>query len=161
MALNFPDSPTNGQVFNGGQRSWVWNGRAWQASTVTIGYTGSLGYTGSQGTIGFTGSSVTTLPVVTLSTAYSPNSNDNGALISITTGGVTVSANTWQVGQNFNIFNNNASTSQTITQGSSVTMYLAGMPVVTTGNRTLAPYGLASIVCVATNTFVITGAGVS
>jgi hypothetical protein len=39
-------------VFSAGQRSWTWNGRAWQATSVTTGYTGSqgiIGYTGSVG----------------------------------------------------------------------------------------------------------------
>ena len=75
MAVNFPDPPlTTGQVYTVGSRSWTWNGKAWQATSATIGYTGSqstiigytgsdgvgytgsLGYTGSQGEIGYTGS---------------------------------------------------------------------------------------------------------
>ena len=38
-------------------------------------------------------------------------------------------------------------------------MYLVGTS--TTGNRTLAQRGLATIVCVASNTFVISGGGLS
>ena len=81
MAINFPDSPTDGQVFTSGQSSWtyysspgVWKitsgpsgytgsqgniGYTGSASTI-IGYTGSastiIGYTGSQGNVGYTGS---------------------------------------------------------------------------------------------------------
>lgn len=57
--VNFPSNPTTNQVYTFGSRKWIWNGRAWQASSVTTGYTGSqgaagdLGYTGS---IGYTGS---------------------------------------------------------------------------------------------------------
>ena len=38
-------------------------------------------------------------------------------------------------------------------------MYLAG--TATTGSRTLAQRGLCTIVCVATNTFAISGAGIT
>lgn len=89
--------------------------------------------------------------------AYILAASDNGKLINITTGGVTVNAGIFSAGNNVTIFNNSA-TSQTITQGS-VTMYLAG--TATTGNRTLAQRGIATIVCVAANTFVISGSGLS
>lgn len=47
----------------------------------------------------------------------------------------------------------------TITQNSGVTMFLAGST--TSGNRTLAGKGIATIVCVGANNFIISGAGVS
>jgi hypothetical protein len=46
MSINFPDSPTTGQEFTAGQRKWVWDGRAWEATTVNVGYTGSAGSLG-------------------------------------------------------------------------------------------------------------------
>lgn len=90
--------------------------------------------------------------------AYILTAADNGKLINITTGGVTVNINIFSAGNNVTIYNNSAA-SQTITQGASVTMYLAG--TATTGNRTLAQRGIATIVCVAANTFVISGSGLS
>ena len=47
----------------------------------------------------------------------------------------------------------------TIAQGSGVTLYLAGNA--TSGNRTLATFGMATIMKVATNTWFINGTGVS
>lgn len=90
--------------------------------------------------------------------AYILAATDNGKHISITTGGVTVQSGIFSVGQTVTIFNNSAS-SQTITQGSGVTIYQAG--TANTGSRTLAQRGLATILCVASNIFVITGAGLT
>jgi hypothetical protein len=83
---------------------------------------------------------------------------DAGKHISITTGGVTVPSGIFAIGDAINIFNNSAA-NQTITQGASVTMYLAG--TATTGNRTLAQRGICTILCVASNVFVISGAGLT
>ena len=92
------------------------------------------------------------------SSAYVLVATDNGKLISITTGGVTVPASIFTAGQNIAIYNNSGS-SQTITQGTSVTMTVAG--TATTGNRTLAQNGVATVICTASNTFVISGAGLT
>jgi hypothetical protein len=35
MAMVFPTSPTVGQVFTSGGRSWVWNGSAWDSPSAT------------------------------------------------------------------------------------------------------------------------------
>ena len=83
---------------------------------------------------------------------------DNGKHISITTGGVTVNASIFSIGNVVTIFNNSGS-NQTITQGTSVTLRLAG--TATTGNRTLAQYGVCTVLCVASNVFVISGGGLT
>jgi hypothetical protein len=62
----------------------------------------------------------------------------------------------FNIGDVISIVNSSASTI-TITQGASVTMYLAGIG--TTGNRSLALRGAATVLCVASNTFLIMGAG--
>jgi hypothetical protein len=90
--------------------------------------------------------------------AYTLVAADAGKHISITTGGVTVPASVFSVGDAVTIYNNSGS-SQTITQNGGVTLREGG--TANTGNRTLAQYGLATLLCVAADTFVITGAGVS
>jgi redox-sensitive bicupin YhaK (pirin superfamily) len=90
--------------------------------------------------------------------AYVLVAADAGKHISITTGGVTVNTSVFSTGDAVTIYNNSAS-SQTITQGTSVTMYFAGTSL--SGNRTLALRGLCTILCVGTNTFVISGAGLT
>ena len=54
---------------------------------------------------------------------------------------------------------NNSSSSITVTQNTNVTLYQVGKA--TTGNRTLAQRGFASIICVDANTFVISGGGLT
>lgn len=90
--------------------------------------------------------------------AYVLALTDNGEMISITTGGVTVNSGIFSAGNNVTIYNNSAS-SQTVTQGAGVTLRLAGSA--TTGNRTLALRGICTIVCVASNEFVVSGAGLT
>jgi hypothetical protein len=90
--------------------------------------------------------------------AYVLALTDNGEMINITTGGVTVNSGIFSAGNNITIYNNSAS-SQTITQGAGVTLRLAGSS--STGNRTLALRGICTIICVASNEFVISGGGVT
>ena len=101
---------------------------------------------------------VRNIPQNSRTSSYTLVAADAGKHISITTGGVTVPASVFSVGDAISIFNNSTS-NQTITQGSSVTLRNAG--TTDTGNRTLGEYGLCTILCVASNTFVISGAGLS
>lgn len=101
---------------------------------------------------------VRSVPQNAQTAAYTLVASDNGKHISITTGGVTVPSGVFNTGDTVTIYNNSSS-NQTITQGGSVTMYQVG--TANTGNRTLAQRGLATIVCVASNTFVITGGGLT
>ena len=98
------------------------------------------------------------VPQNTQTSAYVLVGADSGKYISITTGGVTVPSGVFSAGETVTIYNNSSS-SQTITQGTSVTMYQVG--TANTGNRTLAQRGLATVICVASNTFVITGGGLT
>jgi len=89
--------------------------------------------------------------------AYTLVAGDVGKHISITTGGVTCNASVFSAGDVVSIFNNSSS-NQTITAGTNVTFRLAG--TATTGNRTLAQYGVATLLCTvggATPTFVVSG----
>lgn len=101
---------------------------------------------------------VRSIPQNSQVTGYTLVATDNGKYISITTGGVTVPAGVFTVGQIISIYNDSAS-NQTITQGASVTLRQAG--TATTGNRTLAQYGICTVLCVASNTFLISGVGLT
>lgn len=99
-----------------------------------------------------------TVPQNAQTSAYTLAISDVGKHISITTGGVTVASGVFSAGDIVSIYNNSAS-SQTITQGASVTLRLAG--TATTGNRSLAQRGIATLLCVGANQFVISGAGLT
>lgn len=114
-------------------------------ATGTIG-TDSIGYRGA--------------PQNAQTGAYALTLNDNGKHISITTGGVTIPANAsvaFPIGATIVIYNNSGS-SQTIAITSD-TLRQAG--TTNTGSRTLAGYGLATVVKVAATVWVISGAGLS
>ena len=98
------------------------------------------------------------IPQNAKSSAYVLVIGDAGKHISISSGGVTVNSGIFSAGDAVSIYNNSSS-GQTITQGSSVTLRLAG--VGTAGNKTLAAYGLATVLCIASNEFVVAGTGVS
>jgi hypothetical protein len=89
---------------------------------------------------------------------YTLVAQDAGRCINISSGSVFVPANTMGVGDAVSVFNNRAGT-MTIVQNGGVTLRFAGTG--NTGNRTLAQYGLCTILCVGTNTFVVTGGGLS
>ena len=96
------------------------------------------------------------VPQNSQTTAYTLALADQGKHISITTGGVTIPANAsvaFPVGATITIFNNSAST-QTLTITTD-TLRQAG--TTNTGSRTIAAYGLATCVKVASTTWVVSG----
>jgi hypothetical protein len=118
---------------------------------VTITATGTI----AANTIGYRG-----LPQNSQTSSYTLALSDAGKHISITTGGVVVPANSsiaFPIGTAISVYNNSAS-SQTISITTD-TMYLAG--TATTGSRTLAQRGVATILKVTATTWVISGGGLS
>ena len=101
---------------------------------------------------------VRAIPQNSQTSAYILAASDIGKHISITTGGVTINTGIFSAGDAVSIYNNSGS-NQTITQGTSVTLRQAG--TANTGNRTLAQYGVCTVLCVGSGTFVISGAGLS
>ena len=71
---------------------------------------------------------------------------------------VTVQPNVFSTGDAITIYAHTSS-NISINAAGGVTLRLAGTS--TTGNRTLASRGLATIVCVASNEFVVSGAGLT
>ena len=89
--------------------------------------------------------------------SYTLTASDIGTLVT-TDSAVTVDQNIFTAGDAITIYNNSAS-NITITQGTNVTFYLAG--TATTGSRTLAQRGVATVLCVSSNAFVVSGSGLT
>jgi hypothetical protein len=108
------------------------------------------------GTIAAASPGLRGLPQNSQTGAYTLALTDAGKHISITTGGVVIPANgsvAFPIGSAIAIYNNSGST-QTISITTD-TLRLAG--TATTGSRTLAAYGLATCVKVASTTWVASG----
>mgnify|MGYP003112514378 CR=1 FL=1 len=95
---------------------------------------------------------VRTVPANTQASTYTLVAGDHGKVI-IASNTITVPAGIFSVGQTISIYNNTAGNISI--NKSSVTMYWVTDG--TDADRTLATRGVATILCVGTNTFVITG----
>ena len=132
--------------------------------TITLpNITGTVVTTGDSGTVTSTMlataaiSSIRQMPQSLKAASYVLVASDHGKHIS-TDSGITVDASVFTIGDRVTIFNSSSS-NITITQGTSATLHLVG--TATTGNRTLAQKGLAEILCVANDTFVVHGNGIT
>lgn len=124
-------------------------------SFTTLSATGVLTSGNLADAVGYKG-----LPQNAKTASYTLALTDMGKHISITTGGVVVPANAsvaFPIGSAISVYNDSAA-SQTISITTDA-MYLAG--TATTGSRTLAQRGVATILKVAATTWVISGAGVT
>ena len=106
-----------------------------------------------------------TVPAASVANSYIMANNDLGNIITVISGNVYIRTDSsFAPGSILRVFNNSSSFS-TITQNSGVTLYMANSvnsaAQAATGNRFLSPRGYATITCVAANTFVITGIGVT
>jgi hypothetical protein len=127
------------------------------ASTTTNTISASGNITTSAGDISDKKGEIRSVPINAKTSAYTLIATDHGKFIS-TTSAVTVPPSVFTAGQTVTIYNNSAS-SFAITKGSGVTMYW--VQTAANADRTLSPRGVATILCVGTNTFVITGGTLS
>ena len=98
------------------------------------------------------------IPNDTKTSAYTLVASDAGKCIRITTGGVTVPNSVFAEGDAVTIINQSGS-DQTITAGSGFTLYNSGDG--SSGNRTLAGRGMATMMFAASDAAYISGAGLS
>ena len=129
--------------------------------TGSAGTNGTTGFTGSKGDIGFTGSKgdgYLGIPQNAQTATYTVTTGDVGKHIS-TPANVAVPSSVFAIGDTFSVFNSNTTSKIFLTQGTGTTIRLAGTTL--SGNRGIASNGLVSVVCVGTNLFAASGAGLS
>ena len=110
------------------------------------------------GTVSDSKGDVRSIPKNTQTSAYTPVASDAGKAIQISTGGVTINSSVFVAGDAVTIINHSGS-DQTITQGSGMSIYNTADG--STGNRTLAGRGMATLYYASNNIAYISGAGLS
>ena len=98
------------------------------------------------------------IPANTQGSAYTLVAGDAGKFINAS-GNITVPPSVFAVGEAITIYNSQASTALSIIRGTGVSVYNAADA--TDATRTLAGRGIATLLNVGTDTFVISGAGLS
>jgi hypothetical protein len=146
-----PSNPRNGDEWidttNGVQYTYFvdQDGGQW------VEFSGSIDY----GPTGPTGPSVSFV-VDDKTASYTAVLADNGRLITMTTGTFTVPASVFPTGSTLTVYNNSASPIS-VAAGAGASIILAGSGV--TGTRTVAAYGLVTLVALSTTQFVVAGVG--
>ena len=110
------------------------------------------------GTVSDSVGELRSVPIESASSAQTPNASSAGHAIHISSGGVTINNSVFSTGDVVTIVNNSGS-DQTITQGSGLTLY--NTADATTGNRTLAGRGMATMWFASASVAYISGAGLS
>jgi hypothetical protein len=130
------------------------------AVTVWIGQAVGTNNNVTFNTVSDAGGNLRNFTINSTSSNYTLVLADSGNLISFTSGTITVAANVFPApyGQTVTLYNNSTST-RSISQGAGAVLRLGG--TASTGTRTLLQYGLATVVAVSSNTFVISGVGLS
>lgn len=114
------------------------------------------GLQGVQGIQGLSGGVGATLSISSQGSAYTLTASDAGTIVKMSAN-VTIPQNIFSAGESILIYNDTSSP-LVITQGTGTTLRLPGTS--STGNRSLAQRGIATILCIASNEFLITGTGV-
>lgn len=152
MPINFPASPSVNDTYSYGTRTWQWDGLAWKQISLQFGPQGPIGPTGP------TGPSAQTLGITNFAgTTYSITSSDVNKILymsNITPSLIIVIAGAMTVGQQAQVVRGGVG-ALNIVGGAGVTIlssgFTLGVPILR------AIYSAASIVCISTNTYLVSG----
>ena len=143
----------------GNQGIQGFQGRQGTTGQTGTGNQGLQGRQGRQGTSGTPGGSGPAggYTVVNYSTSHTLTASDDNKMLIFTGGQPTVPSSTFTPGQAVTIVNNRTNM-MNIIQGTGVNLYLVGGG--SAGNIRMAIRGIATIVCYASNNFIVTGGGI-
>ena len=158
--INFPTSPTDGQVFTAGDHTWVFSSTgaggpgAWKLQAqFPTGPTGATGAAGATGSTGATGTFAVAQTIDNKTASYTAVGGDVGKIITMTVAS----------GNNFTV---NTSTALTVGQRIDIIQMGAGQTTVVATGVTIsatptlklrAQYSAATLICTASNTYVLAG----
>jgi hypothetical protein len=158
--INFPTSPTDGQVFTAGDHTWIFSSTgaggpgAWKLQAqFPTGPTGATGAGGATGSTGATGTFATAQTIDNKTASYTAVGGDVGKIITMTVAS----------GNNFTV---NTSTALTVGQRIDIIQMGAGQTTVVATGVTIsatptlklrAQYSAATLICTASNTYVLAG----
>ena len=135
-ALDFPNSPSAGDVFSQNGVSYTYDGSVWKRIPVALAFSNLVNKTG----------------------AYSIVQTDTGKLITNNNNFTINTSTNFSAGDAVSIHNKSDSTIG-ISTDTGVMLRFGGSTL--TGDRFISPRGLATIVCLSTNVYIIAGAGVT
>lgn len=158
--INFPTSPTDGQVFTAGDHTWVFSSTgaggpgAWKLEAqFPTGPTGATGAGGATGSTGATGTFAVAQTIDNKTASYTAVGGDVGKIITMTVAS----------GNNFTV---NTTTALTVGQRIDIIQMGAGQTTVVATGVTVsatptlklrAQYSAATLICTASNTYVLAG----
>ena len=158
--INFPTSPTDGQVFTAGDHTWVFSSTgaggpgAWKLQAqFPTGPTGATGAGGATGSTGATGTFAVAQTIDNKTASYTAVGGDVGKIITMTVAS----------GNNFTV---NTTTALTVGQRIDIIQMGAGQTTVVATGVTIsatptlklrAQYSAATLICTASNTYVLAG----
>lgn len=158
--INFPTSPTDGQVFTAGDHTWVFSSTgaggpgAWKLQAqFPTGPTGATGAGGATGSTGATGTFAVAQTIDNKTASYTAVGGDVGKIITMTVAS----------GNNFTV---NTTTALTVGQRIDIIQMGAGQTTVVATGVTVsatptlklrAQYSAATLICTASNTYVLAG----
>jgi len=158
--INFPTSPTDGQVFTAGDHTWIFSSTgaggpgAWKLQAqFPTGPTGATGAGGATGSTGATGTFAVAQTIDNKTASYTAVGGDVGKIITMTVAS----------GNNFTV---NTTTALTVGQRIDIIQMGAGQTTVVATGVTIsatptlklrAQYSAATLICTASNTYVLAG----
>jgi hypothetical protein len=158
--INFPTSPTDGQVFTAGDHTWVFSSTgaggpgAWKLEAqFPTGPTGATGAGGATGSTGATGTFAVAQTIDNKTASYTAVGGDVGKIITMTVASgnnFTVDTTTaLTVGQRIDIIQMGAGQTTVVATGVTV----SATPTL----KLRAQYSAATLICTASNTYVLAG----